>query len=40
MSTTGKWLLRLTLTALGVLLTTDRRRPKAPPLPPPPKPAP
>lgn len=25
MSTTGKWLLRLSLTALAVLLTTDRR---------------
>jgi hypothetical protein len=25
MSTTGKWLLRLSLTALAMLLTTDRR---------------
>ena len=25
MSTAGKWLLRLSLTALAVLLTTDRR---------------
>ena len=38
MSTPQKWLLRLGLTALGVLLTTDRRRPK-PPLPPVKKPA-
>jgi len=33
MSTTGKWLLRAALTALAVLITTDRPRiqtPKAP----------
>ncbi len=37
MSTAQRWLLRLTLAALAVLLTADRRRPTAPPLP---KPAP
>ena len=28
MSTTGKWLLRATLTALALLITTDRPRPR------------
>jgi hypothetical protein len=32
MSTTSKWLLRLSLTALAVLLTTDRRRNTTPPI--------
>ena len=27
MSTTGKWILRLSLTALALLITTDRPRP-------------
>ena len=31
MSTAQKWLLRLGMTALGLLLTTDRRRPKPAP---------
>jgi hypothetical protein len=30
MSTTGKWLLRLSLTALALLITTDRKRPPVP----------
>ncbi|WP_167856716.1 hypothetical protein [Hymenobacter aquaticus] len=30
-----KWLLRLGLTALALLVTTDRRRPKPPPAAPP-----
>ena len=29
MSSTGKWLLRLGLTALALLITTDRPRPAA-----------
>jgi hypothetical protein len=37
MSTTQKWLLRAALTALALLVTTDRRRPS--PLPSPKKPA-
>jgi len=28
MSTTGKWLLRISLTALALLITTDRPRPR------------
>lgn len=30
MSTTGKWLLRLSLTALALLITTDKPRPRPP----------
>jgi len=30
MSTTNKWLLRAALTALALLITTDRPRPKVP----------
>ena len=30
MSTSGKWLLRATLTALALLITTDRKRPPVP----------
>lgn len=30
MSTRNKWLLRLGLTALALLITTDRQRPAAP----------
>ena len=30
MNTTGKWLLRLSLTALALLITTDRKRPSLP----------
>ncbi len=33
MTTRNKWLLRLGLTALALLITTDRRRPPAPPTP-------
>jgi len=39
MNTTNKWLLRLSLTLLGVLLTTDRRRSSPPPVAPTKKPA-
>jgi hypothetical protein len=38
MSTAQKWLLRAALTALALLVTTDRRRPSSP-LPSPKKPA-
>ncbi len=31
MTTRNKWLLRLGLTALALLITTDRKRPVAPP---------
>ncbi len=30
MSTSGKWLLRAALTALALLITTDRKRPPVP----------
>ena len=30
MSTAGRWILRLSLTALALLITTDRRRPTHP----------
>ena len=33
MSTSGKWLLRATLTALALLITTDRKRPPVPKMP-------
>lgn len=33
MSTTSRWILRLSLTALALLITTDRRRPAPPRIP-------
>lgn len=33
MNSPNKWLLRLALTALALLVTTDRRRPAAPKVP-------